>query len=85
MPPPLGGLLAARTRPAACYHGLLGAPYSARTVVREYVDLFAVSDQPWLTVTTIVEDTEYLTTAYVTSSNFKKQADATGWNPTGCD
>jgi hypothetical protein len=49
------------------------------------VDLFAVSDQPWLTVTTIVEDTEYLTTAYVTSSNFKKQADATGWNPTGCD
>ena len=62
-----------------------GAPYSARTTVREYVDVFAVSNQPWFTVTTIVEDPEYLTTPYVTSSNFKKQADATGWNPTRCE
>ena len=38
----------------------------------------------WFTVTTIVEDPEYLTEPFVTSTNFKKQADATGWNPRPC-
>jgi hypothetical protein len=61
-----------------------GAPYSARTTVREYFDVFTVGDVPWFTVTTIVEDPEYLTTPYVTSSNFRKQGDATGWNPAAC-
>jgi len=62
-----------------------GVPYSARTVLREY---FALSKErngdTWFVVTTIVEDPEYLTTPFVTSTNFKKQADATGWNPTPC-
>jgi hypothetical protein len=61
-----------------------GAPYSARTTVREYFDVFMVDDTPWFTVTTIVEDPEYLTTPFVTSSNFKKQPDATGWTPSAC-
>ena len=61
-----------------------GAPYSARTTVREYFDVFTVGQDLWFTVTTIVEDPEYLSTPFVTSSNFKRQADATGWSPTGC-
>jgi hypothetical protein len=62
-----------------------GVPYSANTVVREYYDLFSEpGGATYFTVTTIVEDPEYLTTPYVTSSNFKKQADATGWTPTPC-
>ena len=62
-----------------------GVPYSANTVVNEYYDLFAEKNgTTYLTVTTIVEDPDYLTTPYVTSSNFRKQADATGWNPTPC-
>jgi hypothetical protein len=62
-----------------------GVPYSANTVVNEYYDLFSEkSGDTYFTVTTIVEDPEYLTTPYVTSSNFKKQADATGWNATPC-
>ena len=62
-----------------------GVPYSARTVVREYFDLSTERNgDVWFVVTTIVEDPEYLTTPYVTSTNFKKQADATGWNPTAC-
>jgi hypothetical protein len=62
-----------------------GVPYSARTTLREY---FALSKEHngdiWFVVTTIVEDPEYLTTPFVTSTNFRKQADAAGWNPTPC-
>jgi len=62
-----------------------GVPYSARTTVKEYFDLSNERNgDTWFVVTTIVEDPEYLTTPFVTSSNFKKQADATGWSPTPC-
>jgi hypothetical protein len=62
-----------------------GVPYSARTTLREYYDLFTERNgDVWFTVTTIVEDPEYLTEPFVTSSNFKKQADAAGWNPRPC-
>ena len=62
-----------------------GAPYSDRAVVREYFDVFTVNAEPWFTVTTIVEDPTYLSTPFVTSSNFRKQADAAGWNPRACE
>jgi hypothetical protein len=62
-----------------------GVPYSARTTVREYYDLSTERNgDTWFTVTTIVEDPEYLTEPFVTSTNFKRQADATGWNPRPC-
>ena len=62
-----------------------GVPYSARTTVREYLDLSTERNgDTWFVVTTIVEDPEYLTQPFVTSSNFKKQADSTGWAPTPC-
>jgi hypothetical protein len=62
-----------------------GVPYSDRTVVREYFDLFTEKNgDTWFTVTTIVEDPVYLTTPFVTSSNFRKQAGDAGWNPTPC-
>jgi hypothetical protein len=62
-----------------------GVPYSARTTLREYYDLFTEKNgEVWFTVTTIVEDPEYLTEPFVTSSNFKKQVDAKGWNPRPC-
>jgi hypothetical protein len=62
-----------------------GIPYSEDTVVKEYFDVIAEpSGTPWLIVTTIVEDPKYLRTTFVTSSNFKKQRDGAGWNPTPC-
>ena len=62
-----------------------GLPYSARTTVREFFDLSTERNgDTWFVVTTIVEDPEYLTEPFVTSTNFKKQADATGWNPQPC-
>ena len=62
-----------------------GAPYSANTVVREFYDLFKEANgDTWFIVTTVVDDPTYLTEPFVTSSNFKRQADATGFNPTPC-
>jgi hypothetical protein len=40
--------------------------------------------QPWFVVTTIVRDPKYLNTPWVTTSHFKKEADASKWNPTPC-
>jgi hypothetical protein len=62
-----------------------GAPYSGRATVTEFWDLNVLPNgDRWLTVITKVDDPEYFTRAYTTSSDFKKLPDATGWNPTPC-
>ena len=38
----------------------------------------------WMTVTTKVEDPVYFARPYLTTTDFKKLPDATGWNPTPC-
>jgi len=62
-----------------------GVPYSANTKLTEY---YSRTHEPngdsWLIVTTVVEDPMYLNQAFITSTHFKKQTDATGWNPTPC-
>jgi hypothetical protein len=62
-----------------------GAPYSKNAVITEYYDLNTLPNgDQWLTVTTRVEDPTYFTRPYLTTSDFKKLPDATGWNPTPC-
>ena len=62
-----------------------GAPYGARAVVTEYWELHSLPNKDeWLTVTTRVEDSQYLSRPYLTSSDFKKLPTAAGWNPTPC-
>ena len=62
-----------------------GFPVSSNALVKEDFDVFAErTGQPWFVVTTIVEDPVYLQEPFVTSSNFKKQNDGTGWNPRPC-
>lgn len=62
-----------------------GIPYSANATVTEYYDRI---DEPngdsYLLITTTVDDPTYLAGPYLTSTHFKKQADASGWNPTPC-
>jgi hypothetical protein len=52
-------------------------------------EFFNVAVQPtgdrYLIVTTLVEDPQYLTTPFVRSSHFKKEADGSKWNPTPCE
>src|SRR5437660_157348 len=62
-----------------------GVPYSEKAVVTEYYDR---TNEPngdtWLVVTTVVNDPTYLNQEFITSTHFKKQADAAGWNPQPC-
>jgi hypothetical protein len=38
----------------------------------------------YIIVTSTVEDPAYLNQPFMLSTHFKKQADASGWNPTAC-
>ena len=63
-----------------------GVPYSANAVLMEY---FHRTEEPngdvWMIITTIVEDPRYLTGPFLRSTNFKKEADGSRWDPTPCE
>ena len=61
-----------------------GAPYSENATITENFMRFADGDDVWFTVTTIVEDPTYLNQSFITSSNFKREADGSKWKPTPC-
>jgi hypothetical protein len=62
-----------------------GVPYSDRAVITEHFMRFAVPDGgEWLTVRTVVDDPAYLVQPFMTSTNFKKEADGSTWNPKPC-
>jgi hypothetical protein len=62
-----------------------GVPYSDKAVVTEYFNrLTGAQGDVYFVVTAEVEDPAYLTQPFVRSYQFKKQADASGWDPTPC-
>lgn len=61
-----------------------GVPYSAQTELTEYFSTIATSDNEYLTLLSIVRDPVYLTGDFVTSSQFRKEADDANWNPSPC-
>ena len=61
-----------------------GVPYSANAVVNEYYNVLEDRGTTWLIIVTEVVDPMYLTQPFVTSRQFMKQADDSGWNPTPC-
>jgi hypothetical protein len=62
-----------------------GVPYSEKTTVTEHFDIAPhPSGGQVLIVTTIVDDPQYLQRPYVVSSQFKKEADGSRWDPTPC-
>jgi hypothetical protein len=62
-----------------------GVPYSGRTSVTEYFERFSEPNgDEHLMVMTIVTDPEYLAVPFVTTSDFKKEADASRWDPSPC-
>ena len=82
---PSGSLKVVTSQMKAGYLMKNGIPYSANAVVTEFFDrIDEANGDSYLLVTTTVEDPTYLTDAYLTSTHFKKQADATGWNPSPC-
>lgn len=62
-----------------------GVPYSGNSVLTEYFNrLMGAQNEEYMTVTAMVEDPTYLTGPFLRTYNFKKQADASGWEPTPC-
>src|SRR5262245_62128140 len=63
-----------------------GVPYSANATVTEYYDVVKhpTNGQVYLVLTQTLDDPTYLTKPMLTSAHFRKQADASGWNPSPC-
>jgi hypothetical protein len=62
-----------------------GVPYSAQAKLTEYYDVFQEPEgDAWMIITTVVEDPVYLENPLILTSQFRKQADASGWDPTPC-
>ena len=82
----LGGSLKVVTaKMKAGYLRKNGVPYSADTTMLEYFDRFDVpGGDSLLVVSSEVTDPVNLAEPFWTSTHFKKQNDATGWNPTPC-
>jgi hypothetical protein len=65
-----------------------GVPYSANAVLTEYYDVMTGAPPnnatTYLVITTEVNDPQYLTQTFVTSTHFKKLADNAAFNPEAC-
>ena len=62
-----------------------GIPYSANATLTEFFDrVDEAGGASYLVVTSTVDDPVYLTEPYLTSTHFKKEADASGWKPSPC-
>jgi len=85
-PPQGGSLKVVTTHMKPGYLRKNGVPYSGNATMNEYFDRTVEPDGlSYLIVTTIVDDPQYLQQPFITSTHYKKQADATGWNPTPCE
>jgi hypothetical protein len=82
---PGGSLRVVTTNMRPGYLRKNGVPYSKDTVLTEFYDLNVIPNgDRWITVTTKVEDPVYYSRHYMTTTDFKKLPDASGWNPTPC-
>jgi hypothetical protein len=83
---PTGGWLrVATTNLRAGYLRKNGVPYSENAVLTEYFDLYKrPNGEELLTITTVVEDPQYLRTARLVAPVFKKEPNGAKWDPTPC-
>jgi hypothetical protein len=61
-----------------------GVPYSGNAVLTEYFDRFDRNGVAYLIVTSVVDDPQYLNDRFIISGQFKREPDASKWNPTPC-
>lgn len=62
-----------------------GVPYSANAVLTEYWDRTTERNgDEWITITSSVEDPQYLRQPFVTALHFKKEPDGAKWEPRPC-
>jgi hypothetical protein len=83
---PTGGTLrVVTTNLRAGYLRKNGVPYSENAVLTEHWDLYKrPNGEEWLTITTQVDDPQYLRTPRLTAPVFKKEPNGAKWDPTPC-
>jgi hypothetical protein len=82
--PPMGSIKAVTTNLRAGYLRKNGLPYSENAKLTEYFSRISAFGNDYLTVMSIVDDPMYLNSEFVTSSQFKREADDANWNPSPC-
>ena len=80
-----GALRVITTNMRAGYLRKNGVPYSENAVMTEYVDRHTDFTTEWITVTSILEDAQYLAQPFITSTHFKREADGSKWSPAPCE
>ena len=80
-----GSMKSVTTRLKPGYLRKNGVPYSAETVVTEYFNLVTEPNGTrWFVVTTRIHDPKNLVVDYIHSTNFRREADDSSWNPAPC-
>ncbi len=83
--PRRGSLKVVTTNLTAGYLRKNGVPYSEDAKLTEYLDIVGERNgDQLLVVTSVVDDPKYLRQPFMISTQFKKQADSKGWEPTPC-
>jgi len=62
-----------------------GVPYSANAVMTEFFAIHKRGNDEYLVVTQSIDDPQYLEVPWVTSNNFKREPDASKWDPRPCE
>ena len=83
--PRRGALKVSTTNLKSGYLRKNGIPYSEDAKLTEYFDVVRTrGGETLLMVTSIVDDPKYLRQPFIVSTQFRKQTDAKGWEPTPC-
>jgi len=82
---PVGSLKIVTTHLQPGYVRKNGVPYSANATLTEYFDrVDEANGAAYLVVTTTLEDPTYFARPFETATHYRKQSDASGWNPKPC-
>jgi hypothetical protein len=80
-----GSLRVVTTNLRAGYYRKNGVPYSENAVLTEFWDVYKrPNGEEWLTITTQVEDPQYLRNPRLIAPVFKKEPNGAKWDPTPC-
>ena len=83
---PSGSLKVVTTKMKAGYATRNGVPFSNNATLTEYYDLVKEkSGVEYLILTSSLDDPTYMSQPMWTATHFKKQSDAKGFTPVGCD
>jgi len=83
--PQKGSLKAITKYMRAGYFRKNGLPYSENATLTEYFDRHSDFGAEWLTVLSVLDESTYLVSPFVTTTHFKREPDGSKWNPQPCE